>query len=220
MSLTGTIRNIGFGLSLGCGLWIGAASAQETTAPAEAATTATPAAEPELSMGVAPGTEGSGLKTAETAVVGETYLATRFELWEQRCIKTADGSDPCQLYQLLKDNTGNDVAEVSLFAMAPGNQAAAGASVVVPLETLLTRNLVIAIDGGETKVYPFTFCASLGCVARVGFTEAELTQLKAGAQATVTIVPAAAPDQTVALTLSLKGFTAGFEAVKATLPKQ
>ena len=39
--------------------------------------------------------------------------------------------------------------------------------------------------------------------------------MKAGAAAKITIVPFVAPDEKVELTLSLKGFTAGYEAVTA-----
>lgn len=157
--------------------------------------------------------------TQETAEVNDTYLLKSIDAWELRCVKTADGSDPCQLYQLLKDIEGNAVAEFSLFALPEGGQAAAGATVIAPLETLLTANMRLAIDGAEPKIYPFTFCASLGCVARVGFTAAEVAQFQKGANAVMTIVPAGAPDQKVDLNISLKGFTAGYDAVKATLPK-
>jgi len=171
-----------------------------------------------LSMGAAEGTPSVPL-TQETAEVNDTYLLKSIDAWELRCVKTADGSDPCQLYQLLKDTEGNSVAEFSLFALPDGGQATAGATVIAPLETLLTANLRIAIDGGEPKIYPFTFCATLGCVARVGFTAAEVAQFQKGAKAVMTIVPAGAPEQKVNLDISLKGFTAGFDAVKATMPK-
>ena len=59
----------------------------------------------------------------------------------------------------------------------------------------------------------------MGCVARVGFTAEEIAAFKAGGKATMTIVPAVAPDKTVALDMSLKGFTAGFDAVAATRPE-
>ena len=39
---------------------------------------------------------------------------------------------------------------------------------------------------------------------------------KKGSAATVTIVPVGAPDQKVALAVSLKGFTAGYDALQAT----
>ncbi|MCU0817436.1 MAG: invasion associated locus B family protein [Cypionkella sp.] len=149
---------------------------------------------------------------------GSTYVEQTFEAWEQRCVRAEDGNDPCQLYQLLRDAEGNAVAEFSMFNLPAGGQAAAGATVIVPLETLLTENLLLAVDGGTAKVYPFTFCAPIGCIARIGFTAEEVAQFRAGAKATLTIVPVVAPDQKVSLDLSLAGFTAGFEAVSATNP--
>lgn len=223
MSMTELPRT--FALSFGLALAFAAAPvlAQETTteAPAAAATEA-PAADAPVADGLNMGTEAGAPVaplTQETAEVGQTYTLAAFELWEQRCTKMEDGSDPCQLYQLLKDKDGNNVAEISMFALPAGGQAAAGATIIAPLETLLTANLLLAIDGTKPKIYPFTFCAQIGCIARVGFTAAEVDQFKKGAKATMTIVPAAAPDQKVDLDLSLNGFTAGYDAVAATLPK-
>ena len=198
-------------LVVAAGLGLGAltgAQAQDATTP--------PAAPPviDLSMGQEVPTGATAIATPETAAVGDTYLAANFEDWAQRCIKTEDGSDPCQLYQLLKDESGGPVAEMSMFDLPEGAQAAAGATVVVPLETLLTANLQVTIDEGKAKIYPFTFCAQLGCVARIGFTAEEVDQFRKGAGAVLTIVPAVAPDQKVALSISLKGFTAGFKAVE------
>lgn len=193
--------------------------AQEAAAPADPATTAPAptagaapvdaAADTDLSMGTEAGTPDG---------IGSTYVQANFEAWEQRCIKTQDGADPCQLYQLLKDSDGNAVAEFSMFNLPAGSKATAGATVIVPLETLLTENLLLAVDGSKPKVYPFTFCSSIGCVARVGFTAAEVEQFKKGAKGVMTIVPVVAPDQKVVVELSLKGFTAGYTAVSATNP--
>lgn len=155
--------------------------------------------------------------TKETAQLGQIYVASASDPWETRCTKTDGAKDPCQLFQLLRDEKGGAVAEVNLFGVLPGGKAAAGAAVVAPLETLLPTGVVIQIDDKDPKVYPFAFCNSYGCVSRIGFTPEELDQLKAGKAATVTIVPAAAPDNKVVLKLSLAGFTAGFEAVAATL---
>lgn len=155
--------------------------------------------------------------------VGSTYTKESFESWQLRCVKTADGNDPCQLYQLLKDGQGTSVAEINLFPLPEGGKAVAGATVIVPLETLLTAGMRFAIDTAEPKVYPFTFCAQIGCVARIGFTAEELAAFKKGAKGTLTIVPAVSPKDTVALDVSLKGFTAGFDAVTAAvaaLPKK
>ena len=146
---------------------------------------------------------------------GEAYLAEVFQDWELRCIRVPDGADPCQLYQLLQDEEGNSVAEISVFGLPDGGEAAAGATIITPLETLLTQQITLRVDGGQAKRYPFTWCSVIGCVARVGFTAAEIEAFRRGSVARMSIVPVAAPDQTVTLDISLMGFTAGFEAVNA-----
>lgn len=178
--------------------------------PAFAQEAAAPTADSGVSMGVA-----DGMPDAASAQVGQLYLAEKFEQWEKRCIKSEDGKDPCQLYQLLIGADNSPVAEVSFFSLPAGGQAVAGATVVVPLETLLTANLRVAIDGAQGKLYPYAFCNPNGCVAKVGFTADEVKALQSGQKAVLTLVPAAAPDQTVKIDISLKGFTAGFDAVKS-----
>lgn len=180
--------------------------------PLLAQTATDPSAPSDLAMGQ---DLNAGLPTRDQAEVGSSYLAQTFESWEQRCVKTAEGKDPCQLYQLLKDGDGNAVAEINMFGLPAGGQAVGGATFIAPLETLLTSQLRITVDAGQTKIYPFAFCTKQGCVARLGFTTEELAAFKQGAKATITIVPAAAPDTDVNLDLSLKGFTAGYDAVSA-----
>ncbi|CAM4100041.1 invasion associated locus B family protein [Palleronia rufa] len=162
------------------------------------------------------GTDGLNMgepADAPQAGPGSSYAAGTFGDWEQRCVRTAEGTDPCQLYQLLKDDNGNAVAEMSVFPLPQGREAAAGSTIITPLETLLTRAVTISVDGGQSRRYPFDFCAQQGCFARVGFTQAEVDQFKRGSAATMVIVPAAAPDQQIELTISLSGFTAGYDAV-------
>jgi len=182
-------------------------SAPATDAPAEAppADTVAPPAN-DLSLGETVNAEPQ---------VGDTYVADVQGDWEIRCVRTEDGQDPCQLYQLLQDENGNSVAEIGMFALPAGQQAAAGATIITPLETLLMQQITIAVDGGAAKRYPFTFCSQVGCFARVGFTADEVAAFKRGRQATMTIFPAAAPDQPVNLAISLSGFTAGYDAVAA-----
>ncbi len=146
---------------------------------------------------------------------GSNYTAATFEAWEQRCVRTESGVDPCQLYVLLKDKEGNSVAEFTMFNLPKGSEgpAVAGATFIAPLETLLTAGMLLQIDAGKPKAYPFTFCTQIGCVSRIGFTAEEIAQMKQGANALITIVPFVNPETKVELTVSLKGFTAGFDAV-------
>ncbi len=146
----------------------------------------------------------------------QSYVAATFGSWEQHCISTNDGVDPCQLYQLLMDAQGAPVSEISVFALPPGKEAAAGATVIAPLETLLTESLTIAIDG-TSKIYPFSYCTLTGCVSRVGFTGIELEKLIRGAKVTLTVVPAAEREKRVTLDVSLLGFSTGFAASAATV---
>lgn len=163
-----------------------------------------------------------GLSTGTVAgpEEGATYVLSTHGDWELRCIKAPEGQkDPCQLYQLLRDQNDNSVAEINLFNLADDDKLAAGATIVTPLQTLLTRNVVLSVDGGKAKVYPFTFCTSIGCFARVGFTEEDVAAFKRGNNAKIVVIPAQAPTQKVELTVSLTGFTAGFNAVtEATKP--
>lgn len=146
--------------------------------------------------------------------VGQPYVLQEFGDWAMRCVKAPEGQDdPCNLYQLLVDDNGAAVAEFNFFRLPEGARAAAGATIVVPLETLLTQQLTLAVDGANARRYPFTFCNAGGCVARLGFTEAEVEQFKRGAVATIRLVPAAAPTEEVILDVSLTGFTAGYEGV-------
>lgn len=184
--------------TLAAALALATAAGADTTTPAPAA----PAAD-----ATAPSTGAP----ADTNGVGSAYVQSTSGDWEVRCVHAQDGHDPCQAYQLLKDAQGNSVAEFSTVGLPPGQPAAAGATIVTPLETLLTQQVTLQIDALPAKVYPFLFCNTAGCISRVGFTADELAAMKKGTKITLSIIPVAAPDQKVQLTVSLKGFTAAFD---------
>lgn len=149
---------------------------------------------------------------------GQFYIRAEFGDWGLRCMYMPDQPDPCELYQLLLGPDDNPVAEFSVFPLANGGQAVAGATIVAPLETLLTEGITIAVDGGAARQYQFSYCNRAGCVARIGLTANDLAAFKAGARAQMRIVPAAAPDQPFDLTISLSGFTAGMDGSTAYDP--
>ncbi|MEL6570991.1 MAG: invasion associated locus B family protein [Pseudomonadota bacterium] len=194
------------------------AIAQDTTTE-DAATAETPsedstAADPADGLSLGTPISDAEPTSVEDLAPGQPYIRGQSGDWSFRCLKAPEGQeDPCQLYQLLQDGEGNDVAEFSIFPLQDSGRAAAGATIVAPLETLLTQQLTISVDGGSARRYPFTFCNTAGCVARVGFTQDEVNQFKRGVAATVRMVPAAAPDQEVVLAVSLTGFTAGFDGL-------
>lgn len=188
-----------------------AAQAQDTATETPATETEAPADGGSLPTGMSMGQE-----VVDENAPGTTYVREEHGDWELRCIRVPEGQqEPCRLYQLLKDGEGNAVAEINLSDLPEGQQAAAGATIVTPLETLLTQQLTLSVDGGPTKRYPFTWCSEVGCFARVGLSGADVAGFKRGASASITIVPMIAPDQKVVLTMSLSGFTAGYDAVVA-----
>lgn len=199
--MTLTVKS--FALVLAVAILPLSATAQDSTTQTEA-----PAAGGE----VAPG--GLAIGTPESQIdKGNTYVKEEFGDWQFRCIQTENAEDPCQLYQLLLDASDNPVAEISIFTVSGNEKIVGGATIVTPLETLLTTNLRLAVDGGEASIYPFSFCRRNGCFSRLGLTPADIARFRAGVGALVTIVPAAAPDQRVDLKASLSGFTAGWNAL-------
>ncbi len=185
-------------------------------APAFAqATGESPATGTEESPGEGP--DPMELSMGEDVKLGDIYIESEHGDWELRCIKSEAERDPCQLYQLLDDGNGNPVAEINVFPIAGDEKAAAGATVITPLETLLTQQLAMSVDGAAAKKYPFSWCSQIGCFSRIGFTKDDVAAFKRGNKATLTIVPVAAADQKVNLTVSLAGFTAGFDALAARI---
>ncbi|MCB2130058.1 MAG: invasion associated locus B family protein [Rhodobacteraceae bacterium] len=185
-----------------------------TAMPTWAQEAAQPAADP-----AAPAAEAAPAAPAADGV-GQAYVAKTFGDWDLRCIRTADGADPCQLHQLLKEKDSEEpVAQITIVGLPEGGEAVAGANIVVPLETLLTQQLNITVDGGETRRFPFTYCSEAGCVARAGFTKADIDAFRKGKVATISVVPVIAPDRLVNIDVSLAGFTAGFDSITETAPK-
>lgn len=132
--------------------------------------------------------------------------------WDLQCAKEGPEPRPCRMYQLMKDQNGQPLSEVTLFKLpTPDGTAVAGATIIVPLETLLPAQLTLTVDGQNAQRYPFAFCNQVGCISRIGLTEEDVTALKAGTQASIVIVPAAAPDQIVSVTMSLNGFTTAYD---------
>lgn len=146
--------------------------------------------------------------------LGQRYSKETHGDWELACVKTEGETDPCSLLQILTGPEGNPIAEVSLFRIdQEGGQAVAGATVIVPLETLLPAALTISVDGAPAKRYNYSFCNPMGCVAQIGLTQGDIDAFKKGQKAVLSLRPAPAPDQVVEMDLSLKGFTAGYNVV-------
>lgn len=206
------------------------------TAPAEApAADAPAAATPAPDAATAPAADAAAQSAAPAAgdaapaasqpaagqpenAVGSYYTKATHGEWQLRCLRTQDGKDPCELYQLLRDDQQTPVAEVSVIPFT--GDAAAVLNFVAPLETDLQAGMGLQIDSGKANRYPFIVCAPIGCVSRLGMTDEELNLLKRGNKATISLLPFGSRDEEnlVSLDLSLSGFTAGFTELQATVP--
>ncbi|MFD1481717.1 invasion associated locus B family protein [Paracoccus nototheniae] len=191
-----------------------ATGAPATAAPATDAPAATPseqAADAATDMPAAPG----AAPARDPEGPGSYYAKSEHGDWTIRCIRAGEGKDPCEMYKLLTDSDDNAVAELTLVPLTNGN-VAAGATLVAPLETDLIEGLGFQLDGGEMRGYPFSFCAPVGCVARLGFTPEELAGMKRGTNATLQLLPFGGdPAEPVQLVASLRGFTAAFDELTA-----
>ncbi|WP_228461638.1 invasion associated locus B family protein [Paracoccus liaowanqingii] len=181
------------------------ADAPADPAPSTATPTPSEQAADGAATGAAPDPEGPG-----------TYYAkSEHGDWTIRCIRAGQGKDPCEMYKLLTDADDNAVAELTLVPLSNGN-VAAGATLVAPLETDLIEGLGFQVDAGEMRGYPFSFCAPVGCVSRLGFTPEELAGMKGGRIANVQLLPFGGdPAEPVQLSMSLAGFTAAFDELTA-----
>lgn len=212
LAVTLTLGTLSLGLA-------GAAIAQETAAPAEQPAAEQPATAQPTAEAPAPAAAPAQAPAADGP--GSIYVKETNGTWETRCMRMPEGKDePCQIYQLLKDAQGGDVAELAVFPLPAGEKAVAGATVSVPLETLLTARLTLQIDQNKPLVYEYSWCDQMACIARIGFTDADLKAMKNGKEATMTIVPARAPDQKVALKVSLSGITKGFDSLPVPVKPQ
>jgi len=163
-----------------------------------------------------PGELAVGTPEGGDSELGQSYFAEEHGDWQIRCIRVEEGQpEPCQLYQLLVDEGDSPVAEVTLFDVPNEGEVVAGATIVTPLDTLLSPQLRMRVDDGPVLRYPFSFCQPVGCFVRLGLTAGDIESFRAGAEAVITIVPLQAPDQTVDVVMSLRGFTNGFEALDA-----
>ena len=199
-------------------------AAQEGLAPLAPATDAPAAEAPaaDASATDAPAADVPAEAPAAGAVVPEAGAPAQPEVmeivkdtfgdWQVRC--APDGND-CFMYQLAVDQAKNPVAEVSILKLPEQSEADAGATVVTPLGTLLTTGVVMQVDGGEQRQYPFAWCSQVGCFSRFGLAKPTVDQLKRGKGGSITLISVGRPEEPVVLDLSLSGFTAAFDSLVA-----
>ena len=146
---------------------------------------------------------------------GDIYLAGNKGDWNVRCVTGNPGEkDKCEIQQLIFLNEDTPIADISIFKLPEGEIAIAAANVMVPLETLLTKNFRFAFSKETVKEFPYSFCNQNGCLVRMGLLEEDIEALKKGKSAELVITHISSPDTSIELDLSLNGFTAAFDIIK------
>ena len=144
---------------------------------------------------------------------GEVYLEESFDDWQKLCVKTDRDVDPCHLYQLVTDENGHPTLEISIVRIEGQEGIAAGATIITPLETLLTHRLVLKLDLVGQSDFPYSWCDQRGCYVRIALSDDDVLTMKEGDAGTIEIRSVTAPDQPVLLLMSYLGFTAGFSSL-------
>lgn len=182
------------------------AAAQDGAAETPAADA--PAAEvPAAAEPAAPAPE---IADAPGETLGQPYVADVAGDWQIECLRTTLEADPCRMVQMLLDQ-GNPAVRVEVVNLPQGGPAPAVATFYTPLETLLSEQLSLSVDGGRESKHMFNYCSPQFCVAQIPFAPDAVTAFKRGNRAQAMIVPLRAPDQKVELVMSLSGFTAAYD---------
>jgi len=196
-----------------------APSAPPPEAPAPAAPavepTPVPATEPPVAATEPPAATVTA-PTADPAAPGQPEVTvTQHGDWEVGCL---NGTPQCELQQVAIDETDNPVVLVRIVRLPPGADALALAVFNTPLGTLLPTGLGFQVDAAQTAALPFEWCVQEGCIVRLGLREPDIAAMKRGRQVNLTVNSIADPATPVKLTLSLTGFTAGYDSLPVPPP--
>lgn len=139
--------------------------------------------------------------------------AQQFSDWTARCAENAPaGQQSCVLEQIVFGQEGNPVLRAAAGYLQEAEDSAVPAVLItVPLMVALQQGLAISIDKKGAFVAPYHHCNPEGCVAGLPLDEQVLSAFKKGSDATIRLV--AVNGEVMDLTLSLRGFTAGYNAL-------
>lgn len=154
---------------------------------------------------------------------GEPYVADIFRDWQVRCIRAEQDATPdrCEMFQLLEEENGNPVAEFRIAAaLVDDGETVANATILTPLDTLLSPGLQVRVDDAEPAVVPFAFCRPIGCFVQLSLTAENISQFENGADTQVVLFALVRDEigqmggSPVPTSASLRGFTAAFASVQ------
>lgn len=138
---------------------------------------------------------------------------TDYQDWRVRCeTPSSGGAEQCVMFQSVVAQE-RDARILNVAVRYSDEDPAPIAYVAAPLGVYLPSGLSLSIDNGKTLRLPFEFCNASGCHTRLKLEDDLLRSLKQGGTAQFIIVQFTGGQQFTA-TVSLRGFTAAFDALK------
>ena len=143
----------------------------------------------------------------------QPYIKETNKDWNLKCIAPKNSIERCEANQIIVNDKKQPVAEISIFKLSDNQVAEAAATIIVPLETILSEGLILAIQDLEPKKYQFKFCNRLGCYSQIGLIKEEVEALKNNERASIYLKHISSGDQQVIIPISLDGFMKTFSRV-------
>ena len=143
----------------------------------------------------------------------QPYIKETNKDWNLKCIAPKNSIERCEANQIIVNDKKQPVAEISIFKLSDNQAAEAAATIIVPLETILSEGLILAIQDLEPKKYQFKFCNRLGCYSQIGLIKEEVEALKNKERASIYLKHISSGDQQVIIPISLDGFMKTFSRV-------
>ncbi|HEY4202557.1 MAG TPA: invasion associated locus B family protein [Devosiaceae bacterium] len=145
---------------------------------------------------------------ASTLPGGASSLQETYQDWQVAC-EQQDTGKRCAMLQQQSQQSGQRILAIQLVADA-GGKAATG-TLVLPFGLALEAGVTLQIDDAAAQQpLRFNTCLPAGCVVPLTFAEGTLTALRGGTALKVNAT-ASGTNQPVALSVSLKGFSAALD---------
>ena len=158
---------------------------------------------------VAPGAAIAQEEEAEPTEPNAELL--NFENWTVQCVRAEDDQKNCFLYQpiLLRDGQRLLLFRVQRNVAIAGNEEPSDVAILtVPLGVHLPSGITLQVDEEEPITLEYERCDQQGCFSGMVIDDAMLNSFIEGSNCMVSFNDLSG--QTITATLSLRGFTAGY----------
>jgi len=141
--------------------------------------------------------------------------AQDFDDWRMVC-ETVDKQQRCRAFQRLSIKQGDQTQVMLIASIGYIDDGKAGRvptlRLTTPLGVVLPAGLAVNVDKGEKENLPYHICLPDGCMTEIGLSDKGIADMRKG-RAMHVVYRAAGIKQPVAVQVSLKGFTAAYNAL-------